>query len=249
MPLRFYREIEEMVQIGEDLEMFSKVLPTKRNWRFKPLKKLILFLLCSLAAFSQATTVVATGPVSARAGDTITVALSATGASTTGATAFQWSFVPSASGYTLTPTIGAAGLAAVKNILCTTDSTFCLLVGSTTLNNTVIPNGVLANYTIKVPTNAVIGGPVTFPLTTLAITTTGSIQPTVVGTTYSLNILDRRDITRNGVVDGADVNAMLIEIIAARANPAACVDDQNGDGTCDLTDAILVLFKALNLVP
>lgn len=199
------------------------------------MKLAIVALLAVLALPAQTTTLALSGPATARAGATVTLALSATGTTNTGAVGFQWTVGYPSGGYTATVAPGPTATAASKTPTCTADNSTCLAVG---MNTTVIANGVLANYSLKVPA-AAPGGTVTVGLGGLVgANSSGMAIPTAAGPVYTLTILDRRDL--NG-----DVTLMSNEVIASQTNPSACVDDMNGDGKCDLLDVIAVLLKAL----
>ncbi len=188
------------------------------------------------------------GPSTAKAGQTISLSLSASGTTNTGAAGFQWAIALPAN-YTATVSAGAAATTANKTPFCATDGSFCLLVG--TQNATIIPNGVIASISLKVPASAVVG-PQAFPLSSLmgvdaaGLLVLGGVAS---GPTYSLTILDKRDLNGDGTITAADVQLMVNEVIAARTSPGACVDDLNGDGKCDLVDVFQVLLKSLGLIP
>lgn len=207
--------------------------------------KQAFLLLLAASAVAQTATMTLTGPSSAKSGQTISLSLSASGTGTTGAAGFQWAigFPPN---YTATVSAGAAATTAVKTPTCTADGSFCLLVGQ---NATIIPNGVIASISLKVPASA-MAGPQAFPLSSLVgVDAAGLNVATTATGTYSLTILDKRDLNGDGTITAADVQLMTAEVIAARTSPAACVDDLNGDGKCDLVDVFQVLLKSLGLIP
>jgi hypothetical protein len=212
------------------------------------MRRVLLVLLLGLSISSAQTTVTLTGPVSARPGAAVTLSLNASGTPDTGAAGFQWTLgIPA--GYSFAASAGPQASSVGKTTTCTTDSAECLLVALNPLNATVIPNGVIALYAGKVPATAT-AGPASFPLSgVVAVSSTGTLVTTTLGTAYSLLVLDRRDLNGDGKVDGTDVGLMIQEVLASRTNPAACVDDINGDGKCDLQDVFAVLLKALGLVP
>jgi len=190
-----------------------------------------------------AQTLTLSGPASAKAGATITVPLTLSGAAA--AAALQWQLVLP-SGSTATAAIGAAGTAATKSMACSSDSSFCLEYGQ---NVNVISAGVVATYTVHLPATASPGTATIGLSNLLGASAAGAAVPITAGAAYSFTIADRRDLNGDGVVNTADVTVMQNEVIAAQANPAACVDDQNGDGACNLLDLLAVLLKALGLVP
>jgi hypothetical protein len=207
------------------------------------MKLSILILLIAASAFAQAsTTLTLTGPATVRPGSTVQLLLSANGATDTGAAGFQWT-INFPSGYTATATPGAAATAAGKTILaCTADNSLCLLLG---MNTTAIPGGAIANYAVKVPLSAA-PSPAPFSLSGLiAVNPTGDVIPTAAGTPYAPIVLMKQDLNGDGKVDSTDLQIMIDQVIASQSNSARCVDDQNGDGKCDLLDVINVLLKAL----
>ncbi len=196
---------------------------------------------CAYAVAAQNPVFTITGPATARAGASITLALSVTG-STTG-TALQFALnVPTGSLVTVTP--GAA--APPKALNCGTASTFafCLLYGT---DVGLLKDGAIAQYAIKLPTG-LNAGPLAFPLSALQSSSPSGLSIAASSSgTYSLNILAATDIDGNGVTNAVDVSLMAQQVIAAQSTPAACVNDINGDGKCDLLDVVLVLLKALGL--
>lgn len=207
--------------------------------------KQAIFLLLAASAVAQTATMTLSGPSTAKAGQTISLSLSASGTTNTGAAGFQWAIALPAN-YTATVSAGAAATTAVKTPSCTTDGSFCILVGQ---NATIIPNGVIASISLKVPASAP-ASPQAFPLSSLVGVDAGGINvATTSGAAYSLTITDKRDLNGNGTVDATDVQLMVNEVIAARTSPGACVDDLNGDGRCDLLDVFQVLLKSLGLIP
>jgi hypothetical protein len=209
-----------------------------------PMRRLFLILFPVL--LSAQVTMTLTGPATAKAGSSVTVTLSASGTPDTGAAGLQWKVNYPASSYTATNVVGAQAVAASKGLVCTSDKSLCLLYG---LNATVLANGEMAVYTLSIPANAP-PGPVTVGLTGLvAASPTGVSIPVTAGAAYVLTIGDKRDIDGSGTVDNADVLLMATQAVQSSTNPAACVNDQNGDGKCDLIDVFAVLLKALGLVP
>lgn len=207
--------------------------------------RLILGLLAAslFAQTSAPTAITLTGPATARAGQTVMLALSAAGAANSGAAALQWALsLPP--GYTATVTGGTAD--PDKTATCTATGSVCVLWA---LDATIMGNGPIASIALKVPATAT-PGPVSLALSGLvASDATGSNLPLAPpAAPLSLTILDRRDINGDGTVNAADVTLMLNEVIASQANPAACVDDQTGDGQCNVIDVMVVVLKVLGLV-
>lgn len=181
------------------------------------------------------------GPPTARPGTTISLTLSGV-VSATAPTGVQWAFAPAA-GYSATATIAPGAAAAGKTLSCSANSVICIEIGMTSVMP--IPTGPLATYALAVPDNAQ-PGQVSFALAGLsAADATGSTIPATPGNTYALTILGRSDINGDGKTDGADVQAMIGQVLASQVLPSLCVNDQNGDGKCNVSDAVLVLLKAL----
>ncbi len=207
--------------------------------------KQAFLLLLAASAVAQTATMTLSGPSTAKAGQTISLFLSASGTTNTGAAGFQWAIALPVN-YTATASAGAVATTANKTPTCTADNSFCLLVGQ---NATIIPNGTIASISLKVPASAVAGSQA-FPLSNLIGVDAAGINVATTSTgTYSLTILDKRDLNGDGTVTAADVQLMVNEVIAARTSPGACVDDLNGDGKCDLVDVFQVLLKSLGLIP
>lgn len=201
-------------------------------------KAIIGLALAAGSLLAQSTTLTLTGPATARAGATVPIALSVSG---TLPVALQWTLAPP-TGFSETAVVGSAASGVSKSITCTGDASFCLLFG---VNVTLIPAGPVANYSLAVPANAAAGA-VSLALTNvLAISSTGSSTPVTLGAPYSLLILGAADLNGDGIVDATDLQIMVTEVIASKANPGACVNDLNGDGKCDILDVIVIVLKIL----
>ena len=189
----------------------------------------------------SAQTLTLTGPASVKQGKSVTLNLGVGGPVV--AAGLQWT-VGLPVGFTATSVIGGAGTTAAKTLYCTSDAALCLLVG---MNTTAIGNGTVAVYSLAVPSTATLGAnPI--PLSGLvAVNAAGGSLAITPGATYSILVLAKQDINGDGVVDNADVQLMIDQVRAARTNPAACVDDMNADGKCDLVDVFNVVLKALGL--
>lgn len=208
---------------------------------------LLAVLLFAASAFAQGATLTLAGPATAKAGQTISLTLSvagASGASNSGTAGLQWG-ITLPPGYTANVAAGAVATAASKVPSCTADGSFCLLTG---MNAALIGNGVAASISLKIPASA--AGAVPLPLVKmLGVDAAGVNVAMTSGVAYTLAIIDRRDLNGDTKVDAADVLVMTNQVIASQANPAACVDDQNGDSKCDLVDVFNVVLKALGLIP
>lgn len=200
----------------------------------------ILFVLALLIlsgpaqAQAQAQTNI-TGPQSVRPGGTVN--LQVVLATTAQVAGVQWTAgIPPAWG--VTAIIGGAAAAAEKELHCAADSLLCLVVG---LNANVIQPGVLATYSITVPTTAPRGS-VNIPLTGLvAADPLGTPVEVTTGAGHTLLILAIHDLNGDGVTNMDDVRLMVDQILGR----SPCTADQNGDGRCDLIDALLVVRGAL----
>lgn len=202
------------------------------------------FLGLSSLCVAQPVAFTLTGPATAKPGSTVIMTLSAAGGTDTGSAAVQW-HVGLPAGYTATAALGAAD-SANKTLTCTADASTCIAAG---LNISVIPNGAVAVYTIKVPAVAPIGS-VSFPLTgIIAVSSTVagvvSAVPTSLGTPYALTIQKiPQDLNGDGKVDATDVFLMAAQSVGS----APCTDDQNADAVCNPYDVLIVVLKALGLI-
>ena len=204
----------------------------------------IVMMLAAAGLGAQTKTLTLTGPATAKPGDTVALTLTAAGGTNTNSAGIQWTMGLPSGGYTATATAGTAATAATKTLSCTADTTFCMLWG---MNATIIGNGVVTTYSVKVPAGAV-GGGVSFPLSgILGATAAGLAQAISAGTPYTLTVQVpiKQDLNGDGKTDAADVQLMVNEVVAAQGSPGACVHDMTGDGKCDLLDVIMVLLKAL----
>ena len=139
----------------------------------------------------------------------------------------------------------ADGAAATgKNLTCTANNAFCLLVGQ---NATVIGNGVVAAYSLRVPASA--SGTATLPLSNLlGASAVGDPVTIMSAPAYSLQILAAEDLNGDGIVTAADVTLMTTQAIASQTTPSACINDLNTDGKCDVLDVFQVVLKSLGLI-
>lgn len=204
--------------------------------------KIILLLILAVAGYSQ--TLSLTGPTSARPGGTVPIVLTLTNSAAQQVVGIQWSILYPAGGYSATVTPGAILTTASKGTQCTTDNSFCLVVGQ---NVTLINNGAVANYALKVPANAA-GGTVTVSLSgILAVYPTGLNAPINTAASFTFAISPAQDINGDGVVNTADFTAMLAQVLGANSvPPVPCVADPNGDGRCDIFDLINIVIKIAN---
>jgi hypothetical protein len=211
------------------------------------MKLSLLFLMAGMLLAQPTLTI--TGPAAAvRPGAAVTLNIGAavpTG-SDTGMAALQWLIqLPADYAPIVTPTTQVP-----KATFCRPDETFCMLIGwvGGAGNATTIPAGPVASYALTVPKTAA-PGKITFSLTDLVgAGANGQAIALTAGPSYTLTVADPRDLNGDGTVDATDVNLMIAEVLAAISNPAACVDDQNADGICNILDIDAVLLKAMGKV-
>lgn len=117
------------------------------------MKRLILILaaLAAMAGVAQAQTLTLVGPATARPGQTIAVNVALASPSADLA-AMQWSIGLPANYTAAKAAAGAASTAAGKSLYCNAAWTNCLVVG---VNTSVYAAGVVATYSIAVPSTAV----------------------------------------------------------------------------------------------
>lgn len=203
------------------------------------MKRLLsLFALTAALALGQSA-VALTGPPNARPGATIPLALTLNGPSTNQITAMQWLISFPAGGYSATVTPGAVSSSASKAVQCTSDESFCLSTGP---NITVIPNGTVANYSLKLPATALIA-PVTVSVSgILAVSPAGDIALTNATASYTFSMLPAlEDITGDGLITQADYNAMVAQVLGFNQKPSIpCTADPFPDGKCDVRDVVAI---------
>lgn len=196
-----------------------------------------LILLVVLAGLLPAqSTLTVTGPATTRPGQDVELLLTleAPAAQPAGV---QWSLdLPPNVQAVVVP--GDSAVAAEKTLHCTVAGTMCLLVG---LNVTTLAPGVLAKYTLAVPLDAAKGVH-QIPLSGLVAGSAAAIvQPIVSGPVYAIRLLARSDLNGDGVTNMVDLQLMLDQVFGR----APCVDDQTGDGKCDLIDLLAIVRDAL----
>lgn len=197
--------------------------------------RILTIVLFAGLSYGQTTTFSVTGPANARPGTTATISVNAAGTTNTGTAAAQWNLTTPA-GFTKTATIGTQASAANKQIACDTPVLLCIVYG---LNTTIMSNGQLASYAITIPANASPGAASITLSGVVAASPTGTAVTTALGAPYSILILAKSDIDGNGTTNGADVSALITQIING-----TCSSDQNNDGVCDVKDIQLVANAA-----
>lgn len=215
------------------------------------MRLLTLLILFTSILVGQTTTITATGPATALPGGIVIATLTIAGPTPTdsGSVATQWTLTYP-SNIPATSVVGAPSSG--KTITCSTDFSTCLL---SALDIAPMPNGALAQYTFKIPSNQP-PGPVTFPLVGLiAVGVIGAAPnvdaislPVVSGAVYTVLIQQLiQDLNGDGKVDLTDVQLMTSEAINSITDPTTCKHDQNGDGKCDVLDVTKVILKALGV--
>lgn len=193
-----------------------------------------LILALVLAATSQAqTTIAASGPVTARPGQTVVMVMTLTTPSPVAG--LQWRIqIPPAIGGPGVASAGTVPMAANKELHRSADGSLQLVVG---FNDTTFGSGEIARYSVVVPASASKGlypVPISEPL---AADAAGVPIPVTMGPVYEIRILARADIDGDGAVTMEDFRLMLDQVLGR----APCTDDQTGDGKCDLLDVLAVV--------
>jgi len=194
------------------------------------IKTLVATLIAACSLYAQTATVNLSGQASARPGATVPLSLTY---SVSTASGVQWIVTPP-SGYVYTPTIGSNAQTANKTLYCNPANNICLVIG---INQTLIPTGEIAKYSVIVPTGAA-AGPVTFVISGVVATDpNGSAIPISAGPNFVLTILSKYDINGDGVTNAADLTLAIPQV----TGQAACgLADVNGDGACDVKDLQLI---------
>ncbi len=201
-------------------------------------------LLCAaLSLCARAQTLVPSAPASVVAGKSATITLNFTAPTTTPPiAALQWALAPPA-GPTITGwTTGAASTAAGKQVSCDSTSPFiCVAVG---LNQNVFASGTIATAQVTFPQT--LRGNVTFALTGLfASDAAGNAQPLTGGSTV-IQVTSPFDVNQDGTVNALDFGLVINQMLGAAPCGTA---DFNGDGKCDVRDAVLFVIDFLSSTP
>lgn len=178
----------------------------------KRIAALTLFL--AALGYGQTPTLTLAGPATVRPGETITVNVNATlAAPPSSLAATQWSITVPA-GYIASAVAGAASTAAGKTLYCNDASTTCLTVG---INTNVYAVGVVAVYTLTIPSSAA-PGMVTIPLSgVVGATLAGDAAALTAGAAYSFTILAPTDLNGDGKTDVQDLQIIVQQILTAGA--------------------------------
>lgn len=190
--------------------------------------KFFMALLLAGALPAQTANLTLGGPATARPGTNVTLTLSH---DATTAVGWQWTLV---SPWNATNALTVAG----KTLSCTADGKLCLIWSATTA---LIPSGPLGSLTFAIPV-AQAPGPVVITVgNTFAVNAAGNLIASV-GSSKTITILAPADLTGDGRVDLADVQASINLIIAGGSG---C--DLNGDGQCNILDAFWVVLRCTAL--
>lgn len=185
------------------------------------------------ACYGQGTLTL-TGPATARPGTQIDLSLDLSGVDS--AAGVQWTLAVPLNTI-VTPQAGTAATAAEKSIECDEARAKCLVVG---LNRNAIAPGQVAKFGMEIAASTAKG---VYPITLdgLIAANVDAVQiPVVAGAVYEIRILARSDLDGDGFTNWDDVRLMLDQVFGR----AGCTGDQNGDGKCDLIDALLIIKDA-----
>lgn len=208
-----------------------------------PAPFLAIVLLAPLA-FSQSVTL-SVSPASLQSG-TATLTASFTDSSpSAGMAGVQW-VLSLPSGITAAlPAAGAATTAAAKIITCGT--ALCVDIGSAPPNETQINSGVL--FTVPLTVSGATPGANAITLTSLlGVSGTGGTNASTINLSVNpatLTILSVYDLNGDGIVNGADVGIMLLDLVNRTCTGQAA---SVGDGKCDLQAVELEIKAALGVI-
>lgn len=191
-------------------------------------------LLLMLIALPLAAQTVTPDPVSARAGETVTVTIRT---SVGTADAYQYKLVLPA-GFMLK---SQASAAQGKQIACKTgDPATCIIIDATQPQAATIAAGPLATASVEIPLTMAPGTYQMSTTQTLAVTPTGS-KVTVNGGVAAITVLPNPfDLTGDGLVDKADVVAAMALYAADKPCPTVA-----GDSVCSFDSVIAVRTEAI----
>jgi Dockerin type I domain len=197
------------------------------------MKKLLLFMICSLACMAQAATDTLSCPSIARPGAVLACSMTLASGGVAAGNGFQ--VTPSIPTGAITATAAGTALAAGKTAQCNAAG-LCIL---SALNQTLIADGVVATIAIPIPPGA--GGNITIITSnTVTASLAGVAIPTTANPPVAVSVLGGCDINGDGVVNAADVALELNGVLAIP--PAA--NDLNKDGKTDVVDVQIVINAA-----
>ncbi len=203
------------------------------------MKKLILFLFCVGSVLAQSLSI--TAPAKVKAGTIAGFSVDLTPG--TPVAGLQWTFnypagVPGVSWNT-----GAASTAAGKSVSCAPPSAsqICLSIG---FNTTNFGAGQIATASIPIP--LAIRGPITFSLTNVIGSDASGNAVAVTGGTATVTVTSPFDINGDGKVDSMDLGIVISQILGVTPCTTA---DFNGDGVCNVQDALLLVVDAGSPTP
>ena len=198
----------------------------------------LLFLFAGICSAQNTLTLV--GPPTIRRGTSAEISINLTSVSAQ-ISGLQWTVAPPA-GVTVSSSIidPVIGVTINKVLACSVNNLLCLIYG---INTNVIPSGPVAKITVNVAQSAGLGSK-TIDLTgLLGVNSSGGTISVLTGPVYSVNILPSlEDINGDGSINATDVSLMVDQ---ARGL-AACSNDQNSDGVCNLFDVMYIILKVLN---
>lgn len=199
--------------------------------------KTILGLLMLAAALYAQPTVSITGPAAnIKAGSTFTMAVSISGAASSGDQAVQFSLANIA--WPVVASTGSAATAAGKSLACATVAGVfnCIVAGGAS----VLTDGQIATLQVTLPKTAPAGTvPISLSNLLAALTdASGNVTGSTVGASapFTLSITSACDLDSSGAVNATDLASMIQQSLGV----SACTADLNSDGKCDVKDVQVV---------
>jgi hypothetical protein len=197
------------------------------------MKKLFLFLACSLACLAQAATDTLSCPSSVRAGANLVCIMSVASGGTAAGIEFQIT-VSASTGALVVTTIGTAQTAG-KTAQCNSTG-LCILSG---LNQVTVPDGSAASITIPIPVAA--SGTMMVAISNVVTASLGGVGiPTTANPPVAVSVLSSCDINGDGATNSTDVALTVGNALATPQVPT----DLNKDGKTDVVDVQIVVNAA-----
>lgn len=202
---------------------------------------LLFFPVTLLAAQSLNLSV---NPTTVRAGGTATLTLTFTdGTPSASIAGLQWTLGVPASITPGTVTSGAASTAAAKVITC--GPAACLAAGTgATLNANAFGGGVVSTYPLTVAVGTAPGS-LAISLSNVVAADSNGMAVLTLTAGATLTVLSRYDVTGDGLVNSADVAAVLGQVTGG----SCTTGDVSGDGKCNIVDVTLTILAALGRIP